>query len=217
MNTGSSILRGLLLGAIATGKVQSILAKKRNRLIVRMPSSDSTLAAMGATTNLTINFDIVKTWQYKNSVKITENPVEQGVNINDHRIIEPMKLTLEVGVSNVVNPLNSFTSLNNVIQASKLLFTAGFSIANSPMEATYTMLKLAQDNSEVFDIDTPLGKLKNFLITSIESSNDSSNYGAFEGTIELQEILTYENARVNTNKSGVNPAQNTNATTTKVP
>lgn len=213
----SSLLRGLLLGAIAAGKIQSILAKKMNRLTLLFPSADATAAALGGQSSLTVDFDIIKSWKYKNSIKITENPVEQGVNINDHRIIEPMKLTLEVGVSNIVNPINILTSTKNVLQASKLLFTAGgSSVSNSPMIATYLMLKAGIDNSDVFQIDTPLGLLKNFLITSIESTNDSSNYGAFEGTIELQEILTFENSRVNTNSSGVNPAQNTNATTTQV-
>lgn len=213
----SSLLRGLLLGAIAAGKIQSILAKKMNRLTLLFPSADATAAALGGQSSLTVDFDIIKSWKYKNSIKITENPVEQGVNINDHRIIEPMKLTLEVGVSNIVNPINILTSTKNVLQASKLLFTAGgSSVSNSPMIATYLTLKAGIDNSDVFQIDTPLGLLKNFLITSIESTNDSSNYGAFEGTIELQEILTFENSRVNTNSSGVNPAQNTNATTTQV-
>jgi hypothetical protein len=208
----SSLLRGLLLGAIAAGKVISILAKKRNRLIVQMPN---VLDPQNPTAT-TINFDIVKTWSYKNSVRLTQNPVEQGVNINDHRIIEPMHLTIEVGVSNVVNPLNSLTSTSNVLQASKLLFTAGFSLANSPMEATYSMLKAAISNSEPFEIISPLGKLKNFVITSIESSNNSSNYGAFEGTIELQEVLFFETIANKTNLSGVkNPTTNVGTLTQK--
>lgn len=211
----SSILRGLLLGAIASGKIVSILAKKRNRLILRMPSSDATIAAMGGYNELPVNFDIVASWDFESSIKITENPVEQGVNINDHRIIQPSKLVIEVGVSNVVNPLNTLTSTQNVLQASKILFSAGGqSAANSPMEATYSMLKAGIDNSMPFDIETPVGKLKNFLITNIKHKNTSANYGAFEGTIELQEILTFENSRVNTDRSGVNQISNTNGNTT---
>jgi len=211
----SSILRGLLLGAIASGKVVSILAKKRNRLILRMPSSDATIASIGGYNELTTNFDIVPSWDFESSVKITENPVEQGVNINDHRIIQPSKLVIEVGVSNVVNPLNTLTSTENVLQASKILFSAGgASAANSPMEATYSMLQAGIYNSMPFDIETPVGKLKNYLITNIKHKNTSSNYGAFEGTIELQEILTFENSKINTQKSGVNPISNTNGNTT---
>lgn len=212
----SSILNSLVLGAIATGKIVSIVHKKRNRLIIPFNNTSSLLKEIRnsnlldytsptqkgntAQTNITVNFDIVKSWNYKNSIKLTQNPVEQGVNITDHSIYEPMKITMEVGVSNLPNLLNSFTSTQNVLQSSKLLFTAGIGIANSPIEATYKMLKIAMVNSEPFDIETPLGRMKNFKITSFESTNDNTNYGAFEGTIELQEIIQYSSENTDTPK-----------------
>jgi hypothetical protein len=196
----SSILRGLLIGAIAAKKIQSVIAKKRNRLVLVF--NDKTPK------DVVVNFDIIKSYEYRNSVKITSNPVEHGVNINDHRIIEPMTIKLEVGVSNVVNPLNAFTSTQNVLSASRILFTAGFSVANSPMEATYASLMEGLNNGDIFDIETPLRTMKNFLMTSIESTNNSSNYGAFEGIIELQEILMFSSENINTELSGLNPYPN---------
>jgi len=188
-----SFLNQLLLTSIAVGKVQTIIAKKKNRLILKMPNE----------TDFEVNFDIVKSWGYEHSVKITENPVEQGVNINDHRIIQPSKLTIEVGVSNIPNPLNVFSSFSNVLKASALLFTAGFKVGQTPTEITYVGLKAGMDNSDVFDVDSPVGLLENYLIVGIKHKNESNNYGAFEGTIELQEILTFENLRLNTKLSGV--------------
>lgn len=194
-----SFLNQLLLTAIAVGKIQTIIAKRKNRITLKMPNEFNTQTP----TDLEVNFDIVKSWGYEHSVKITENPVEQGVNINDHRIIQPSKLTLEVGVSNIPNPLNAFSNFKNVLKASTLLFTAGFNVGQTPTEITYASLKAGMDNSEVFDIDSPVGLLENYLIVGIKHKNESSNYGAFEGTIELQEILTFQNSTSNTELSGV--------------
>jgi hypothetical protein len=203
-----SLLRGIVLGAIGAGKVQTIIAKQKNRLILKMPNEFD----KNKPTDLMVNFDIVSNWGYEHSVKITENPVEQGVNINDHRIIQPSKLTLDIAVSNIPNPLNSFSNIKNVLKGVGLLFTAGFKVGETPSEATYTLLVAGMDNSEVFDIDTPTGILENYLITNIKHKNDKTNFGAFEGTIELQEIITFENQRLKTERAGINEPKKSNGT-----
>jgi hypothetical protein len=207
-----SLLRGIVLGAIGAGKAQTIIAKQKNRLILKMPNEFD----KDKPTERIVNFDIISNWGYEHSVKITENPVEQGVNINDHRIIQPSKLTLDIAVSNIPNPLNSFSNIQNVIKGAGLLFTAGFKVGETPSEITYLELKNGMDNSEVFDIDTPIGKLENYLITNIKHKNDKTNFGAFEGTIELQEIITFESQRLKTERAGINKTKKSNGTVEQV-
>jgi len=191
----SSLLQAMVLGQIVGGGVKSILTKRNNKLVVVINNEE-----------LSIYFDMIKSWSYKKSVKLTENPVEQGVLVNDHRIIEPMRLTIEVGVSNVINPVTKLAQFNgkNILKASKILLLGGTSIADSPQAAVYTYLREAIDNSEIFDVETPLGTMRNFLITSIQNTNDKQSYGAFEGTLELQEILIAETLGQQTDLSGVN-------------
>ena len=63
-------------------------------------------------------------------------------------------------------------------------------------------LNVSQD--EVFDLDTPLGLVKNLLITSIVNENDDESITTFEGTISMQEVLFFDNLRdPNTIVSGV--------------
>jgi hypothetical protein len=59
-------------------------------------------------------------------------------------------------------------------------------------------------NGEVFDIDTPSGILKNFLITNIDHEHNSESITTFEGLITFEEILFFDNLQdLNTNVSGV--------------
>jgi hypothetical protein len=221
-----SILQNMLIGTIgATSKIQGILGKQKNRLIFGVLANNATINSnatqekytiiskiknKSAQEKYTINFDIIKSWNYKNSVKITQNPVEQGVLINDHRIIMPMELKIEVGVSNIINPLNSLVQGKNLLQTSTLLLIGNKTVADSPMVVTNSLLDICLRNSETFDIETPLGIFKNFLLINKESTNDNTNYGAFEGILEFQEILIYDKITAQTNLSGVNPRPKVN-------
>jgi hypothetical protein len=49
----------------------------------------------------TIELDVIVTESVSASVRMTENPVEYGANVNDHIIVEPMTFSCEGIVSNV--------------------------------------------------------------------------------------------------------------------
>ena len=178
------------------GTVESLLAKQKKRLVVKFK---------GENEPRTTNFDIIESFTFKQSVKITKNPVEQGVNINDHRIQQAMVFQMKVGVSNIINPVSALVSgnVNNIIQASSLQIF-GSNLANSRIQATFNDLKLIMTNGEVFDIDTPSGILKNFLITNIDHEHNAESITTFEGLITFEEILFFDNLQdLNTNVSGV--------------
>jgi hypothetical protein len=181
----------LLLARNAQGQVESVLARQNKRLVVSFGNNP-------LNTQSTI-FDIISSWQYRQSVRITKNPVEQGVNINDHRIQEPIELTIEVGTSNIIDPLRAVTTLDaGAIIQSVALQIVGNRIANGRIQATYSQLRNAMQNSDTFDIDTPMGLMKNFVITEIENENNADSISTFEGTIRMQEILYFDNLVENT-------------------
>ena len=188
----------VLLARNAQGQIESVLARSNKRLVVNFgnPLIDEQSTV----------FDIIESYNYKQSVRITKNPVEQGVNINDHRIQEPTELQIKVGTSNIIDPLKAATTLDaaSVIQAVSLQIV-GNRIANGRIQATYAQLQNAMQNSVPFDIDTPMGLMKNFVISEIENENNGDSITTFEGTLTMQEILYFDNLNdSNSTVSGVN-------------
>lgn len=175
----------VLLARNVQGNIESILGRQKKRLVVSFAGVDEAR---------TTNFDIIKSFSYKQSVKITENPVEQGVNVNDHRIQQAMTFKMNVGVSNIVDPVRALTSFdaNNIVQAASLQIF-GNRLANTRIQATFNDLQLIMTNGEPFDIDTPMGLLTNFLITDIENTNDDQSIDTFEGMISFKELLFFDN------------------------
>ena len=191
----------LLLARNAQGQLESVLARQNKKLVV-------TFGDNALNTQTTI-FDIISSWRYRQSVRLTKNPIEQGVNINDHRIQEPMELSIEVGTSNIIDPLKAVTTLDaGAIIQSVSLQIVGNRVANGRIQATYSQLRNAMQNSDTFDIDTPMGLMKNFVITEIENENNAESISTFEGTIKMQEVLYFDNLDENTSLvSGVNSKQ----------
>jgi hypothetical protein len=179
-----SFFNEILLARNVQGNIESILGRQKKRLVVSFGDGDTR----------TTNFDIIESFNYKQSVKITENPVEQGVDINDHRIQQAMNLKMRVGVSNIIDPVRALTSFdtNNIIQATSLQIF-GNRLANTRIQATFNELKLIMTNGEVFDIDTPMGLMKNFLIKDVENTNNSESIDTFEGDITFKELLFFDN------------------------
>lgn len=154
-----------------------------------------------------IDVDVIFDYSHSSSVRITENPTESGVLINDHRIITPRRLTMNVGVSNTITPqtLKNNYSTSAIIQLGKAYIFGNSFDSKSRIALTYTSLESAMYTGEPFDVETPLGLFKNMLITSIEATNDSDTYGMFNGTISMQEFLTIESEAYlkTTGKAGV--------------
>ena len=191
-----SFFNQILLARNIQGQVQSILAKSKQRLIVTFPKS---------IIPQTTQFDIMEFFRFKNSVRLTENPVEQGSLLSDHRIQQPLQLQIRVGTSNIIDPFTAIIEADGaaVVQA-LLLQVVGNQIANGRIAATYLQLKNAMQNSEVFSLDTPLGSVDNLLITDIENENNDESITTFEGTITMREVLFFDNLNnPNTVVSGI--------------
>src|ERR1051325_7397557 len=136
------------------------------------------------------------------SVEWTSYPVETGVNVNDHRIIQPVKWTLTGAVSN--NPLKvqltdflagGLSNLtNNPYVATVAGLAAGFLAGSSETRASTTLeflinLMVAGDP---FDIDAVDIQLKNMVITRIGRTKNPENEQGLIFVAELQELITLD-------------------------
>lgn len=136
------------------------------------------------------------------SVEWTSYPVETGVNVNDHRIIQPVKWTLTGAVSN--NPLKvqltdflagGLSNLtNNPYVATVAGLAAGFLAGSDETRASTTLqflMNLMVDGSP-FDIDAGDIQLKNMAITRIGRTKNPENEQGLVFVAELQELITLD-------------------------
>lgn len=148
------------------------------------------------------SFDAILEDSLDASVEWTTYPVETGVNINDHRIIQPVKWTMTGAISN--NPLRvqltdflagGLSNLtNNPYVATVAGLAAGF-LAGSDETRSSTTLKFLMDlmvSGAPFDIDAGDIQLKNMAIARIGRTKTPENEQGLVFVAELVEIITLD-------------------------
>jgi len=136
------------------------------------------------------------------SVEWTVYPVESGVNVNDHRIIQPVKWSLTGAVSN--NPLKvqltdflagGLSNLtNNPYVAAVAGLAAGFLAGSNETRSSTTLEFLINlmRTGEPFAIDAGDIQLQNMVISRIGRTKDISNEQGLIFVCELQELITLQ-------------------------
>lgn len=202
---------GIVIAREAQGTLQSLFFRPNKTIAIITQTQTDSITKTTSTSKREIDTDVVFSYNYNTSVEITKNPVESGVIINDHRIIQPQQLTIEVGFNNIVGISDIATNqdLGTLIQAGSLLIFGNYFDAKSRVAAKYVDLLVAMYNSDPFDIITPLGTFRDMLITNIESTQDGDTISAFRGVVSYQQIIKYEvKKRKITESSGVNRSEN---------
>lgn len=136
------------------------------------------------------------------SVEWTMYPVESGVNVNDHRIIQPVRWTMTGAVSN--NPLKvqvtdflagGLSNLtNNPYVAAVAGLAAGFLAGSDQTRASTTLEFLINlmRSGEPFAIDAGDIQLQNMVISRIGRTKDISNESGLIFVCEMQELITLD-------------------------
>jgi len=122
-----------------------------------------------------IELDVVITESASATARITKNPVENGADINDHVIIEPMTFSISGVVSN---------SSSNVLEAAQNIF----STKTKAQEAWEDLLEL-QINRIPFTLVQGLKSYDNVLITNLSESQDKETSNALYFTATLSEVI----------------------------
>lgn len=148
------------------------------------------------------SFDAVLEDTLDASVEWTTYPVESGVNINDHRIIQPVKWRLTGAVSN--NPLQvqitdfiggGLSNLtNNPYVATVAGLSAGFLAGSNETRSSTTLefLLNLMIAGAPFSMDAGDIQLQNMAISRIGRTRDPSNENGLLFVAELQEIITLD-------------------------
>lgn len=148
------------------------------------------------------SFDAVLEDALEASVTLTAIPIESGVRISDHRILNPFKYTLTGAISN--NPVKvqltdflggglSNLSDNPFVSAVAGL-SAGFLAGSDETRASSTLgfLIWLMQSSDPFDIDAGDIVLKNMAITKLSRTKDPRNEGGLEFVVDLQEVISLD-------------------------
>lgn len=148
------------------------------------------------------SFDAVLEDSLDASVEWTTYPVESGVNVNDHRIIQPIKWSLTGAISN--NPLQTQITdflggalsnlTNNPYVATIAGLSAGFLAGSNETRASSTLLFLIDlmVSGDPFDVDAGDIQLKNMVISRIGRVKDPSNEQGLVFVADLQELITID-------------------------
>lgn len=148
------------------------------------------------------SFDAVLEDSLDASVEWTTYPVESGVNVNDHRIIQPIKWSLTGAISN--NPLQTQITdflggalsnlTNNPYVATIAGLSAGFLAGSNETRASSTLLFLIDlmVAGDPFDVDAGDIQLKNMVISRIGRVKDPSNEQGLIFVADLQELITID-------------------------
>lgn len=146
-------------------------------------------------------FDAVLEDTFEASVELTRYPVESGVKVADHRVINPMKYFITGAISN--NPLKvidiaglvagglSNLASNNPYVATVAGLSAGF-LAGSQSTRASSALEFLIDlmiNGTPFDVDAVDIQLKDMVLTRLSRDRDPETEGGLIFVAELQELV----------------------------
>jgi hypothetical protein len=148
------------------------------------------------------SFDAVLEDTFEATVTITSVPIESGVRISDHRILNPFKWTMTGAISN--NPvkvqltdflggaISNLTS--NPIVSTVAGLSAGFLSGSDETRASTTLefLIWLMQSADPFDIDAGDILLKNMAITRLSRTKEPRNEGGLEFVAELQEVISLD-------------------------
>lgn len=148
------------------------------------------------------SFDAVLEDTFEASVEVTTYPLETGIRVADHRILQPLKWSLVGAVSN--NPLKvqitdfiggALSNLtDNPLVSTVAGLSAGFLAGSDETRASTTLqflLNLMQAG-DPFDIDAGDITLTNMVITSLSRTKDPSNENGLIFVANLQELILLE-------------------------
>lgn len=119
-------------------------------------------------------FDAYMNINHESSLAITSHPVQDGANRSDHAYMEPLEVTFEIGMSDVMHDIEGFDS---------------FTGDNSRSISAYKTLKRLQEERIPFKIVTRLWTYDNMLIENISAPDDKTTAYGLKATISLKEIL----------------------------
>lgn len=150
-----------------------------------------------------VEFDAVLEDTLELSVEVTSYPIESGVRISDHRIMQPIQWSMVGAVSN--NPLRVMPTdfmtggLSNLAGSNKYIamgagLFAGWLAGSDGTRSSTTLQYLIglMQAGDPFTVNAGDMTLKNMVITRISRTKDPENEGGMVFVADLQEMITLD-------------------------
>ncbi len=118
-------------------------------------------------------FDAVLNTSTESSLTVTSHPVQNGANISDHAYMEPVRLSMEIAMSD----------------AMASMVPGQFYGAYSKSISAYRALVDLQAARTPVRVQTKLNSYENMLITNISVNDDVHTQSGLRATVQLQQIL----------------------------
>ncbi|PPC95725.1 MAG: hypothetical protein CTY32_08590 [Methylotenera sp.] len=147
------------------------------------------------------SFDAALEDNFEATVELTDYPVESGVKVSDHRIIQPVKYSIVGAVSNnplKITPIDFLAgAITNVLPDSGVLATvAGISsayLSGSDSTRASTALEFLIEmirTGEIMTVDAVDIQLSNMIVTKISRTRDPENENGLIFVADLQELIS---------------------------
>lgn len=121
-----------------------------------------------------IFFDAVFTTNTEHSLTITQHPVQTGANLSDHAFVNPIRISMEIGVSDVM----AYRKADNYTEQGP----------TKSISAYRTLRKKMEERTPI-KVITRLQTYENMLIESLSINDDVSTQYALRANIELVQVL----------------------------
>lgn len=161
--------------------------KQLTSLVATLPSggnnaSGVTGSGANSSTPTTYFFDAILRVEHDQELKFTEHPVQSGASIVDHAYLMPARVTLEIGMSDVMAAFSSG------------LFTSD----KSKSISAYKTLKQLQSLRIPLTLNTRLDTYKNLLIANIRAIDDNRTSHGLRALVVFSQIRVASVAVVTT-------------------
>ena len=130
---------------------------------------------IGETYEVTVGyyFDAFTKENHVGSVRVTEHPVQGGSNISDHAYNLPDKLTIEVLVSDSVQPIVS----------------GQFASGGTKSISAYEVLRKLKEKRVLVSVRTRLHYYTNMIIEGMNVSDDYKSANSLKCTVSLRQVM----------------------------
>jgi Dit-like phage tail protein len=131
-----------------------------------------------------IELDVIVDESTNSSTTITSNPVENGADVNDHIIINPMTFSMSGIVSDTkVGILGGLGALEQITSGN------AFTKDDTPSKEAWEELLELQANRTPFTLVTNLKEYDNVVIESLSTSQNKDTSNSLHFTANMKEII----------------------------
>lgn len=149
-----------------------------------------------------IPLDVVVRYSPEMSSTITTNPVQSGVNVNDHVYSNPDTMTVIFGSSDIKG---SLARLKGVVKSFKSIDSLKNPV--TPSRALLNLLYKAKEEHTLLCVDDGLHTYTDMIITNISYDKDKSTYRTLVATVVLQQFLFVNTEEVGSKRPAVVPGK----------